>query len=40
VPDPDRATAEEINIERVNVARAYADCKRKHDDLVRFEKER
>lgn len=38
--DPDNATAEEINVERIAVARAYVDCKRKYDDLVKFEKER
>lgn len=36
VPDPDSATAEQINIERVNVARAYVDCKQRHGDLVKF----
>ena len=40
MPDPDNATAEQINIERVNVARAYADCKQRHNDLVKFEKGR
>lgn len=36
MPDPDSATAEQINIERVNVARAYVDCKQRHGDLVKF----
>jgi len=36
VPDPDNATAEQINIERINVARAYVDCKQRHADLVTF----
>ena len=27
VPDPDKATAEQINDERLSVARAYADCR-------------
>jgi hypothetical protein len=34
VRDPDNATAEEINVERVRVAQAYADCKLKHADLA------
>jgi len=36
VPDPDNATADEIRVERINVARAYADCKRKQADAVKF----
>src|SRR5688572_16972476 len=38
VPDPEAATSEEINVERLNVARAYADCKQRHADLVTFVK--
>lgn len=34
VPDPDNATAEQINVERVKVAQAYVDCKRRHEDLA------
>jgi hypothetical protein len=36
VPDPETATAEQVNVERINVARAYVDCKRRHGDLVTF----
>lgn len=36
VPDPETATVEQVNVERVNVARAYVDCKRRHGDLVRW----
>lgn len=38
MPDPENATAEQINVERVNVARAYADCKQKHGDLSKWVK--
>lgn len=36
VPDPETASAEAINVERINVARAYADCRQRHGDLVTF----
>lgn len=36
MPDPDNATAEQINVERIAVARAYVDCKQRHGDLVTF----
>ena len=36
VPDPDSATAEQINIERINVARAYVDCKQRQADLAKW----
>jgi hypothetical protein len=36
VPDPEAATVEQVNVERINVARAYVDCKRRHQDLVTF----
>ena len=36
MPNPDSATAEQINIERINVSRAYVDCKQRHADLVTF----
>lgn len=39
VPDPDNATAEQINIERLNVARAYADCRQKQAALAKWVKE-
>jgi len=38
VPDPETATVEQINVERINVARAYADCRQKHADLATFVK--
>jgi hypothetical protein len=38
VPDPESASAEQINVERINVARAYADCRQKHGDLATFVK--
>jgi hypothetical protein len=38
VPDPDSATDNDIAIERVRVAEAYVACKRRHQDLVTFEK--
>ena len=36
VRDPDNASAEEINVERIEVAKAYANCKRRHADLATF----
>lgn len=36
MPDPDSATAEQINVERINVAKAYVDCKQRHADLTTF----
>ena len=38
VPDPEAATDEQVETERINVARAYVDCKRRHADLVTFVK--
>ncbi len=38
VPDPETATDEQVELERVAVARAYVDCKRRHADLVTFVK--
>lgn len=38
VPDPETATDEQIEVERVNVARAYVDCRQRHADLVTFVK--
>jgi hypothetical protein len=38
VPDPEAASSEEINVERLAVARAYADCRQRHSDLVLFVK--
>ena len=38
VPDPESASSEQINVERINVAKAYVDCKQRHDDLVIFVK--
>jgi len=34
MPDPE--TRADINVERINVARAYADCRQRHEDLVKF----
>jgi hypothetical protein len=36
VPDAETATVEQVNVERINVARAYVDCKRRHADLARW----
>ncbi len=36
VADPEAATVEDVNVERIAVAQAYKDCKRKHGDLVAF----
>lgn len=36
VADPDTATSEEINVERINVAKAYADCRQGKADLITF----
>lgn len=36
VPNPDTATVEEVNVERVNVATAYVLCKDKQAGLVKF----
>lgn len=38
VPDPETATDEQIEVERINVARAYVDCRHRHADLVTFVK--
>jgi hypothetical protein len=38
VPDPETASDEQVEIERVNVARAYVDCRQRHADLVTFVK--
>jgi hypothetical protein len=38
VPDPETATVEQVNVERINVARAYVDCKRRHADLAKWVK--
>ena len=38
VADPETASRAEINIERVNVSRACADCRERHQDLVTFVK--
>jgi len=34
VPDPNNATVAEINVERIRVAQAYADCRQRHGDLA------
>lgn len=36
VDDPETATVEQINVERINVAKAYIDCKQKQGALVKF----
>jgi len=36
VDDPETASAKAIYVERINVARAYADCRQRHTDLVTF----
>lgn len=36
VADPETATVEEVNIERINVAQAYVDCRQKQGDLAKF----
>ena len=38
VPDPETASDEQVEIERVNVARAFVDCRQRHADLVTFVK--
>jgi hypothetical protein len=38
VLDPESASSEQINVERINVAKAYVDCKQRHGDLVTFVK--
>jgi len=38
VPDPETASDEQVEVERVNVARAYVDCRQRHADLVTFVK--
>jgi hypothetical protein len=40
VPDPDNATAEQINVERVHVAQAYVDCRQRHADLAKWVREK
>lgn len=32
MPDPNNATNQQINVERVTVAKAYADCKQRDAD--------
>lgn len=34
VADPSNATVAEINVERIRVAQAYADCRQRHGDLA------
>lgn len=34
--DPETATVEDVNVERINVAKAYIDCKQKQGALVKF----
>ena len=36
VPDPETASHEQVEVERVNVARANVDCRQRHADLVTF----
>lgn len=36
VANPDAATVEDVNVERVNVAKAYVDCKTEKATLVKF----
>lgn len=36
VPDPDAATSEEINVERIGVAKAYVDCRSHHKALADY----
>lgn len=36
VPNPDTATDEELDVESINVARAYKDCKERHGNIVKF----
>jgi hypothetical protein len=38
VPDAENATDEQIEVERINVARAYVECRQRHADLVTFVK--
>ena len=38
VPDPETASDEQVEVERVNVARAYVDCRQRHAELVTFVK--
>ena len=38
VPDPETASDEQVEVERVDVARAYADCRQRHAALVTFVK--
>jgi hypothetical protein len=38
VDDPDTATDNDVAAERIRVAEAYLDCKRRHADLVTFVK--
>ena len=37
-PDPETASDEQVEVERINVARAYVDCRQRHADLVTFVK--
>jgi hypothetical protein len=34
VADPQNATVAQINVERIRVAQAYADCRQRHGDLA------
>lgn len=36
LPNPESVSSEEINVERINVARAFVDCKQRHADLAKF----
>jgi hypothetical protein len=38
VPDPNNATNQQINVERVTVAKAFTDCRQRHGDLVTWVK--
>ena len=38
VPDPETASDKQVEVERVNVARAYVDCRQRHPDMVTFVK--
>ena len=38
VPDPETVTEKLIEIERINAARAFVDCRQRHADLVTFVK--
>ena len=36
IVDPRTATDEDVNAERLRVAKAYTDCKKKHGDLAGY----